>query len=165
MCLIVYLFFNAGAHIQHHYLHNSKILEDKKIEKNPNWYLDEKNDPIQDVYMFYDEILSDYLDNGYSILITTGLTQSPFIEKEYYYRIKNHENFLDNLKINYKSVHPRMSRDFLINFVSEEECIKASKILSNINMINEICKSILFNLMRVLKHTIYFVFFSTYRKW
>lgn len=132
------IFYNAGAHIQHHYLHNSEILKKENIEKNPNWYVDKKSDPILDVYMFYDEILSDYLHKGYSILISTGLTQSPFIEKEYYYRLKNHKNFLDNLKINYKSINPRMSRDFLINFINNKECIEASKILSNINKINAI---------------------------
>lgn len=129
------IFFNAGAHIQHHYLHNSSILNDK-IKKNPEWYVDKRQDPVSDVYSFYDEILLDYLDNDYSILIATGLTQSPFIEKEYYYRIKNHKKFIKKLDINFKFIYPRMSRDFLITFDDKEECLKASKILNNINIIN-----------------------------
>lgn len=130
------VFFNAGAHIQHHYLHNSRILNDK-IKKNPEWYLDQKHDPILDVYSFYDEILLDYLNNDYSILIATGLTQTPFIEKEYYYRIKNHTEFIKKLDINFKFIYPRMSRDFLISFDNHEDCSKASKILNNINIINK----------------------------
>lgn len=131
------IFFNAGAHIQHHYLHNSKIIEDK-IEKNPSWYIDEKYDPVLDVYSFYDEILLDYLEKNHSILIATGLTQSPFIEKEYYYRLKDHQNFIKNLDMNFKSIYPRMSRDFLITFDDQEDCLKASEVFNKINKINKI---------------------------
>ncbi len=131
------IFFNAGAHIQHHYLHNSKIIEDK-VEKNPSWYVNEKYDPILDVYCFYDEILSDYLKTNHSILIATGLTQSPFIEKEYYYRLKDHSSFVKSLKINFKSIYPRMSRDFLITFHDQKDCIEASEIFKKINKINKI---------------------------
>ncbi len=131
------IFFNAGAHIQHHYFHNSKIIEGK-IDKNPSWYVDEKHDPILDVYSFYDEILSDYLKSDHSILIATGLTQNPFIEKEYYYRLKDHQSFIKNLKINFKSIFPRMSRDFLITFFNQEDCVKASEIFKYINEINKI---------------------------
>jgi hypothetical protein len=131
------IFFNAGAHIQHHYLHNSKIIEGE-IDKNPSWYIDEKYDPILDVYSFYDEILSDYLKSDHSILIATGLTQNPFIEKQYYYRLKNHKSFIKNLKINFRSIFPRMSRDFLITFDSQDDCLKASRIFDNINKINNI---------------------------
>ncbi len=131
------IFFNAGAHIQHHYLHNSKIIEDK-VEKNPKWYIDETQDPIIDVYSFYDEILSDYLKKDYSILIATGLTQNPFVEKEYYYRLNDHKSFIKNLKINFKSIYPRMSRDFLITFENQTDCEEASKILKNVNEINNI---------------------------
>tara|TARA_B110000003_G_C16613222_1_gene520259 strand:+ start:31 stop:1326 length:1296 start_codon:yes stop_codon:yes gene_type:complete len=131
------IFFNAGAHIQHHYLHNSKVIEGE-VDKNPNWYVHEKYDPILDVYSFYDEILSDYIKNDHSILIATGLTQNPFIEKEYYYRLKNHQSFIKNLKINFKSIYPRMSRDFLITFRSHNDCLKASKVFEYINEINKI---------------------------
>ncbi len=131
------VFFNAGAHIQHHYLHNSKIIKDQ-IEKNPSWYIDEKHDPILDVYSFYDEILSDYLKTNYSILIATGLTQSPFIEKEFYYRLKNHKDFINKLSIKFKSVYPRMSRDFLITFDNQVDCLKASEVFEKINKINKI---------------------------
>ena len=131
------IFFNAGAHIQHHYLHNSEILKNE-LKKNPIWYVDEKKDPILDVYSFYDEILSEYLNKGYSILLATGLTQSPFIEKEYYYRLKNHEKFLKNIKIDFSSVYPRMSRDFLINFKNKNQCEEAVKKFENINKLNNI---------------------------
>ena len=131
------VFFNAGAHIQHHYLHNSEILKDK-LQKNPNWYINEKYDPIFDVYSFYDQILSDYLKTNHSILIATGLTQNPFIEKEYYYRLKDHKNFIKNLNIKFKFIYPRMSRDFLITFDNQIDCLKAAKIFEKINKINKI---------------------------
>jgi hypothetical protein len=131
------IFFNAGAHIQHHYLHNSWILKDQ-VDKNPSWYVEDHQDPILDVYSFYDEILSDYLNKNYSILIATGLTQNPFIEKEYYYRLKDHHSFIKNLDINFKAIYPRMSRDFLISFNTQEDCLKASEIFKKINIINDI---------------------------
>ena len=69
------IFFNAGAHIQHHYLHNSKKIN-SNLKKNPSWYVPENLDPILDVYSFYDNIISDYLKfEEYSILIATGLSQ------------------------------------------------------------------------------------------
>ena len=53
------IFFNAGAHIQHHYLNNSKILSN---EKNPEWYMDKNLDPILETYIFYDNLINEYMN-------------------------------------------------------------------------------------------------------
>lgn len=131
------IFFNAGAHIQHHYLHNSKKI-DKSFKKNPKWYVDENLDPILDVYSFYDEIISEYFKfKDYSILIATGLSQNPHNKKNFYYRLKNHNLFLKQIGIDFVSVEPRMSRDFLINFENNHACDEGYKKLLNINELNE----------------------------
>tara|TARA_Y100000816_G_C26089932_1_gene575831 strand:- start:199 stop:1491 length:1293 start_codon:yes stop_codon:yes gene_type:complete len=130
------IFFNAGAHIQHHYLHNSKKIN-SNLKKNPSWYVPENLDPILDVYSFYDNIIPDYLKfEEYSILIATGLSQNPHKEKNFYYRIKNHENFLKLIGVDFKTVEPRMSRDFLINFENIELLEKSLKIFQEINHLN-----------------------------
>ena len=130
------IFFNAGAHIQHHYLHNSEKI-DLPIKKNPSWYVEENTDPILDVYTFYDKIISEYSKfEDYSILIATGLSQNPHYKKNFYYRFKNHENFLNIINVNYKNVEPRMSRDFLINFEDKNSCEKAHNDLKKFNELN-----------------------------
>ena len=131
------IFFNAGAHIQHHYLHNSKKIN-QSIKKNPSWYLDENLDPISDVYSFYDNIISDYLVyKDYSILIATGLSQNLHDKKNFYYRLRNHDLFLKMIGINFTSVEPRMSRDFLVNFKDNYLCEEGYKKLLIINHLNE----------------------------
>lgn len=130
------IFLNAGAHIQHHYLHNSEKI-DTTLKKNPPWYVNASFDPILDIYRFYDKIISEYLKfNDYEILIATGLSQSPHKEKTFYYRLNNHKKFLKIIGVNFKSVEPRMSRDFLINFEDEYLTNEAEKIFLNINQLN-----------------------------
>jgi len=46
---------------------------------------------------FYNKILSDYVFNdSYDYIIFTGLTQTPNENPTYYYRLKDHKNFLSN---------------------------------------------------------------------
>tara|TARA_B100000787_G_C16197127_1_gene301781 strand:+ start:3525 stop:4820 length:1296 start_codon:yes stop_codon:yes gene_type:complete len=131
------IFFNAGAHIQHHYLNNSLILSQEILNKNPEWYVKSGDDPILDTYIFYDNILNEYKNiKDYSILIATGLTQTPHKEITYYYRLKNYDNFFSLLKSNYKSIEGRMSRDLLVNFDSEHDCTIFTEKLEHINIIN-----------------------------
>ena len=109
-----HLFLNGIAHIQHHYLLNSKLNTSNKI-KNPEWYIDKNEDPFFDILIYYDKIIKDYfLDKSREIVIATGLTQVPYDRLKFYYRLKNHNNFLNKINIQFKRVHPRMSRDFLI---------------------------------------------------
>ena len=131
------IFFNAGAHIQHHYFFNSKYYESKKL-KNPQWYVKEEDDPIIDSIIFYDQILSEYkkLDN-YEIIMATGLSQIPYDREKYYYRLKDHKNFLKLLNISFDKVEPRMTRDFLITFKNNNDKNHATIKLNELNNINK----------------------------
>lgn len=129
------IFFNAGAHIQHHYLHNSKVLE--KSKKNPEWYIKEKKDPILDAYKFYDNLIYEYMNmKNYSILIATGLTQIPYEESTYYYRLSNHKEFLKLLEIDFYKLETRMSRDFLIYFKDHQTSKLCANKFEKINKLN-----------------------------
>jgi len=119
------IFFNAGAHIQHHYLLRSEFIENK------NSY--NKIDPIYDSLYLYDNILSQYIHNNkYEFIIHTGLTQEVNSEASYYYRLKDHREFVTFFDIDFKNIQPRMSRDFLIEFENQEQTIVAAELIKNI---------------------------------
>lgn len=127
------IFLNAGAHIQHHYLHNSNHL--KNLTKNPKWYLDPSSDPIEDMLEVYDQIIGDYIklsNNKSQLLISTGLRQVPYEVKKFYYRLKNHSSFLINIGVKFSKVLPRMTRDFEVIFDNEDNKKEARKILEQI---------------------------------
>jgi len=127
------VFFNAGAHIQHHYLFNSKHVEN--FSKNPNWYLASHADPMEDMLEIYDKIIGDYIElsnNNTSVLIATGLRQTPYNNIKFYYRLKNHGNFLKKIGIKFLKILPRMTRDFEIKFDTNKDLIFAKEILENI---------------------------------
>ena len=110
------LFLNAGAHIQHHYMLSSSVLTDTAF-RNPDWYVEEGADPLLEVYQQYDEILGRLMRlPNMRYIIATGLSQKPYDEPVFYYRLAEHASFLDLLDIAYVSVEPRMTRDFLIRF-------------------------------------------------
>lgn len=125
------LFLNAGAHIQHHYMFSSSVY-DGPI-KNPSWYIDKNDDPLLEVFKLYDDIIGQILTkaDGVRLLIATGLTQDPYPKEKFYYRLKDHKGFLSGIGISYVNVEPRMSRDFLIHFESEQDANDAEiKLLS-----------------------------------
>ena len=126
------VFFNAGAHIQHHYLLNS--LANNTSLKNPENIISQKEDPFKEMLIIYDQILKDYIDNYKNIIIATGLTQKISIQPNYYYRLINHERFLNKINLNFLKVEPRMSRDFLIKFNNNKERDIAYEILNNIKL-------------------------------
>lgn len=134
------VFFNAGAHIQHHYLFNSVDYK-KKDERNPSWYLESKFDPVQDLAIAYNFIFKDYFnllnEKKYDLIICTALSQSSNLRKEFYYRLNDHFKFLHNIGVNCKKVSTRMSRDFLIEFKNIRDLNNGSKILSNIKLNNK----------------------------
>jgi hypothetical protein len=116
------IFFNAGAHIQHHYLHNS--IHVKNISVNPSWYIKPLVDPIEQMLKVYDKIISDYINlskNNYQLIISTGLRQVPYPKPKFYYRLKNHSSFLKKIGISFTRVLPRMTRDFEIIFQNNED--------------------------------------------
>lgn len=132
------LFLNAGAHIQHHYFFNSAYVDSPEL-KNPSWYIEKNNDPFLEMLKVYDEILCDLLElQNTEIIVATGLSQKPFEKLKFYYRLKDHAFFLDKLGIEFTNVVPRMTRDFLISFDTEEQALKAEKELSNILVNNKV---------------------------
>jgi hypothetical protein len=113
------LFLNAGAHIQHHYMLSSLALTDTAF-RNPEWYVEAGADPLLEVYQQYDEILGRLMRlPNTRYIIATGLSQKPYDKPVFYYRLAEHEAFLDLLDIAYVSVEPRMTRDFLIRFTDD----------------------------------------------
>ena len=135
------VFFNAGAHIQHHYLLNS--LANETSLKNPENVIKQQEDPFKEMLIIYDQILGDYIDNHKNVIIATGLTQKIINQPHYYYRLINHEKFLNKLKLNYFKVEPRMSRDFLIKFNNNKDRDIAYEILNKIKLNNKVFFGIL----------------------
>ncbi len=131
------IFFNSGAHIQHHFLFNSKYINE--ISKNPNWYIKSSSDPIEDMLRVYDRIIGNYLkilDEENKLMISTGLRQVPYKMIKFYYRLKKHSSFLSKIGIKFVKVLPRMTRDFEIIFENEHDQRNAKVILQNIRCLN-----------------------------
>ena len=127
------VFFNAGAHIQHHYFYNTKHINN--LPKNPKWYIDSFCDPIEDMLKVYDRIIGDYIklsNKENHLLIATGLRQVPYDLIKFYYRLTNHEVFLKKIGIKFHKVLPRMTRDFEIIFETKNDFVTAKAILENI---------------------------------
>jgi hypothetical protein len=123
------LFLNAGAHIQHHYMFCAESY--RGPHANPDWYVPRGVDPIREVYALYDHILGDVRRTfpGARIMLATGLHQVPHGEVTYYWRLKNHEEFLREVGIEFERVDPRMSRDFLVSCRDERQAARAAQVL------------------------------------
>lgn len=129
------LFLNAGAHIQHHYFHNSPFVSSEAKFKNPHWYIAPKLDPFSEMLDVYDRIIEEYLaEDEYEFIVATGLSQLPYDRIKYYYRLKDHFDFLKKIGINFLDIHPRMTRDFLVIFASIDDAAKAQNILSELRI-------------------------------
>lgn len=127
------VFLNAGAHIQHHYFFNSAPIKETTSLRNPTWYVPEAEDPFADMLEVYDTIVGEYLSlKDTEVIIVTGLAQKPYDRIKYYYRLKDHADFLNSVGIQYRNVMPRMTRDFLVEFDSVEQAAAAQEKLSNI---------------------------------
>ncbi len=124
------LFLNSGAHFQHHYMFNSQAYNGDL--KNPKWYCPPNQDPLFEILNAYDRILGRLTKLPVRLIVVTGLHQQPHKHLTYYWRIKEHQTFLEIIGVqNYSAVIPRMSRDFLIEFASEPEALKAETILAS----------------------------------
>jgi len=118
-----HLFFNGGAHVQHHYMFNSSQY--KGNFKNPEWYCPADWDPVLMMLEIYDTIIGDLLKSGERIIGVTGLHQVPHEEQTFYWRPIQHKEFLlESGLVGEFSVIPRMSRDFLIEVSSENQAIE-----------------------------------------
>ena len=126
------LFLNAGAHIQHHYFFNSPFVNSSEF-KNPAWYIGKDDDPFLEMLEVYDEMLSDLLAlPDTEIIVATGLSQKPYDQLQVYYRLKDHASFLEKIGVEFTDVVPRMTRDFLVSFDTEDQALKAEQQLSKI---------------------------------
>lgn len=130
------LFLNAGAHIQHHYMFNAKAYSGP--QKNPRWYIDEKLDPILDVYEAYDSIVKQVRESFplARLLLATGLHQDPHPETTFYWRLRDHAAFLARIGIVPASLQPLMSRDFIVKFESEVEAKAAAERLAGVRSLD-----------------------------
>lgn len=136
------LFLNGGAHIQHHYLSNSKYIQ-KETKNNPSWLISANDDPFRDMIKVYDKIIRDVMSHDkYDLLIATGLTQVPNERNEFYYRLKNHDKFLKLIGVKYLNIVPLMSRDFIVNFFNKNDAKEAFSILKSLKVDK---KELLFN--------------------
>jgi hypothetical protein len=127
---VSFVFLNAGAHVQHHYLLNSPFSG--MPARNPTWYVPADADPVLDMIKCYDRILADYLalsDRGTRLMIATGLTQVPYNRVKFYYRLKHHAAFLASLGVYCKAVMPRMTRDFEVHFDHPQAARDAASLL------------------------------------
>lgn len=131
------LFLNAGAHIQHHYLFNSKALGQNKLE-NPAWYCDSQYDPIAEMLLVYDEILQELLGQGdLDVLVATGLTQVPYDRVKFYYRLRDHASFLEQIGLAPSTITPLMTRDFVIDFKDRNATAQAAARLGGIVVVDD----------------------------
>lgn len=129
------LFLNAGAHIQHHYLFNSLATEAAVQLRNPEWYAPADVDPFHEMLEIYDLILAELQSlSETELIVATGLSQKPYDRVKFYYRLKDHEKFVQSLGIPFKAVYPRMTRDFLIEFDTAEQAATAEAALSSISI-------------------------------
>jgi hypothetical protein len=128
---VSFVFLNAGAHIQHHYMLNAEPAHARS--RNPTWYVPADADPVRDMLKAYDRILGDYLElqkSGARVLIATGLTQVPYERVKFYYRLKNHFDFLKLIGTAPVRVLPRMTRDFEVEFANEAQAALAAEQLA-----------------------------------
>lgn len=112
------IFLNGMAHLQHHYFLSS--INVQSSFKNPSWYV-KNSDPIRDSLRYYDKMLGYLNELPYENIIATGLTQIPCEKPIFYYRLNNHENFFRNLQLDFLSITPRMTRDFLVKFTNNTD--------------------------------------------
>jgi len=126
------IFLNAAAHVQHHYLFNSKLY--KGDQKNPDWYVAAKTDPVWETYKAYDSIIGDIQKKfpDTQLMIATGLHQIPYSKTTYYWRLKDHAAFLRKAGVPFRSVEPRMSRDFLVKCEDRKQAEHAGHRLQSI---------------------------------
>lgn len=138
------LFLNAVAHYQHHYWRNFQAeLFDKNIT-SPDCELD--HDPITDGYELYDQIINTALtlaeDPDTLVIIASGLSQKPFLDKENeggmnYYRLYQHQQFIEKLGITNCRALPLMSRDWQIESHDQIILNKAKTILNALTINHE----------------------------
>ena len=98
-----------------------------------DWYIKQGDDPLKKILIAYDEILEKLMGTGARLFIATGLHQNPHTHTTFYWRLKNHQIFLNKIGINrFTELLPRMSRDFLVEFDTAEEARAATEKLESV---------------------------------
>ena len=133
------VFLNGGAHLQHHYLFSSKAYSGKRI--NPEWHVGKDDDPLLDILQLYDTALNDTLDMAESdengrVIVATALHQNPHERETFYYRIDDHESFLEKIDIKYSSTYNLMTEDFVLCFENEQLALEAEQKILNVKTID-----------------------------
>lgn len=130
------LFLNGFAHIQHHYFLNSEFHSGKK---NPTWIIPSDCDPMKDAIILYDYIISEIarMKKDKNLVVATGLSQIIFEQEQFYWRLRDHDEFLTKLGVDFDRVQPRMTRDFEISFNNHQDAAKAVMSLHNVQIDNE----------------------------
>ncbi len=125
------LFVNAAAHIQHHYLFCSSIYRGQS--RNPDWYVKPGSDPVYEAYALYDRIIRSVMSRfpDARLMLGTGLHQVPHESVTFYWRLRNHGDFLRGIGVEFARVEPRMSRDFVVSFDSEDGARNAQAVLES----------------------------------
>ena len=128
------LFLNAGAHVQHHYMLSSSVIQNEAYT-NPVWHVPRGIDPVLEAYQQYDCLLGKLMCwKNCPFIIATGLSQKPFENPIFFYRLKNHSEFLDCLDLPYRTIEPRMSRDFLITFLNDFDRDRFARALKSLRI-------------------------------
>ncbi len=102
------------------------------------WYISAEKDPVKEMLSVYDEIINEYLlEDDIEFIVATGLSQQPYERLKYYYRLREHKNFLRRIGIDFVAVHPRMTRDFLVEFSGTKVMKDAIMLLSSVRVVQD----------------------------
>lgn len=127
------IFFNGGAHIQHHHLLSAEPIRNKALDGIPVESMSHEADPVLEMLKVYDAILGAMFElDEYDVVLATGLSQVPYDRPKYYYRLSNHVAFLGNFLAGSYKCSPRMTRDFVIEFETAAAAAEAQAVLASI---------------------------------
>lgn len=121
------VFLNGVAFVQHHYMFSSAVYGGR--QRNPEWYVSARMDPMLEAYRLYDDILGRMMRYGARMMIATALHQIPYGQTTYYWRLRDHERTLRKWGVPFRKIQPRMSRDFLVVCHDEIEAEAAAACL------------------------------------
>ena len=103
----------------------------------------------------YDSILGDILKSHNTVALITGLSQKPYNQNKFYYRLTSHEQFLKSQNIVYKSVQPLMTRDFTLWFDDNGQRDQARVQLKNIEIGYSNNKDVMFGVIDVRERSLF----------
>ena len=121
------IFLNGFAHVQHHYMISSEFVNGQ----NPEWYSKQGEDKLFKAIEIYDEMIGWLGRKNDDFVLLTGLSQEPYPKPEIYWRFKDHTSLLRRILPVEFSCVPKMTRDFVLKFNSENDLQKALSILKS----------------------------------